>query len=134
MLIHNSKIRVRYGETDKMGVVYYGTYALYYEVGRTDLMRKYGIAYSELEKLGIQLPVHSMDCEYIKSAIYDDEIIIKTTVVEMPLAKIKFYYELYNGENQLINKATTTLFFFNSDTKKPIRAPHFFIDKIKEFF
>lgn len=134
MLSDETIIRVRYGETDKMGVVYYGTYALYYEVGRTDLMRKYGITYKNLEEQGIQLPVLSMDCEYLRSAFYDDEIIVRTFVKELPLARMKFYYELYNKENQLINKATTTLIFYDSELKKPIRAPQSFIEKVKKFF
>ena len=134
MLVNESVVRVRYGETDKMGVVYYGNYSLYYEVGRTDLMRKFGIAYSELEKIGIQLPVLSMECEYIKSAFYDEEITIKTYVKEIPLARIKFYYELFNSENQLINKGNTTLVFYDVELKKPIRAPQFFLDNIKAYF
>lgn len=134
MLVNESVVRVRYGETDKMGVVYYGNYALYYEVGRTDLMRKFGIAYSDLEKIGIQLPVLSMESEYIRSAFYDEELVIKTFVKELPLARIKFYYELYNKENLLVNKGSTTLVFYDVQLKKPIRAPGFFVDNIKVYF
>ncbi len=134
MLTHSTEIRVRYGETDKMGVVYYGTYALYYEVGRTDLMRKYGVTYKSLEDQGIQLPVLSMESEYIKSAFYDDIIIVNTFVKELPLARMKFYYEIFNADKQLINKATTTLIFYDAVLKKPIRAPHIFLEKVKQFF
>jgi acyl-CoA thioester hydrolase len=134
MLSNDSIIRVRYGETDKMGIVYYGTYSLYYEVGRTDLMRKYGISYREMEEKGIQMPVIQMDCFYLKPAFYDDLIKVRTYIKELPKSKIKFEYELYNSENLLINKASTTLIFLDSQTEKPTRAPLFFTDKIKEHF
>ena len=134
MLSDEVKIRVRYGETDKMGVVYYGNYALFYEVGRTDLMRKYGITYKELENQGIQLPVLNLECEYLKSAFYDDEILIKTYVKDIPLVRMKFYYELFDNEKQLINKGSTTLIFYDPILKRPIRAPQHFIDKIQKFF
>jgi acyl-CoA thioester hydrolase len=134
MLTDSTEIRVRYGETDKMGVVYYGSYALYYEVGRTDLMRKYGITYKNLEDQGIQLPVINMETEYIKSAFYDDIIRVNTFVKERPLARLKFYYEILNSENQIINKATTTLIFFDAILKKPMRAPKEFLDKVSIYF
>jgi acyl-CoA thioester hydrolase len=134
MLSNDSIIRVRYGETDKMGIVYYGTYSLYYEVGRTDLMRKFGISYREMEEQGIQMPVIHMDCFYIKPAFYDDLIKVHTYIKELPKSKIKFEYEIYNSENILINKASTTLIFLDSQTEKPTRAPLFFTDKIKEHF
>ena len=134
MLSHETSIRVRYGETDKMGVVYYGTYSLYYEVGRTELMRKYGISYNEMEKQGIQMPVFQLDCIYLKPAFYDDIIQIHTFLKELPKSKIKFEYEIYNSEKILINKASTTLIFLNTKTGKPSRAPLMLLDKIKDFF
>lgn len=134
MLSHETIIRVRYGETDKMGVVYYGTYSLYFEVGRTDLMRKYGVSYREMEDLGIQMPVIHMDCFYFKPAFYDDLIQIHTFVKELPKSKIKFEYEIYNAEKILINKASTTLIFLDTQTGKPVRAPRIFTDKINTFF
>jgi len=117
-----------------MGIVYYGTYSLYYEVGRTDLMRKYKISYSEMERQGIQMPVIHMDCFYLKPAFYDDLIQVHTFVKELPKSKIKFEYEIYNSEKTLINKASTTLIFLDSQTGKPARAPFNFIEKIKNFF
>ncbi len=131
MISHTSEIRVRYGETDKMGVVYYGTYPLYYEVARTELMRNYGIAYKYLEENGIQLPVIHLDCNYFKPAFYDDIIKIITTIKEIKGSKIVFEYELYNSTNVLINKASTTLIFVNSATGKPCRPPIIIYEKFK---
>ncbi len=132
MLSHISEIRVRYGETDKMGVVYYGTYPLYLEVARTDLMRKHGIVYRNLEENGIQMPVVHLECTYIKPAYYDDVIIINTLVKEIIGSRIVFEYELYNKDNQLLNKANTTLIFVNSITGKPCRPPAEILEKFKE--
>ena len=131
MLSHLSEIRVRYGETDKMGVVYYGTYPLYLEVARTELMRKHGIVYRDLENKGIQMPVIHLECSYIKPAYYDDVIKIKTIVKEVKGSKIFFEYELYNLDNQIINKASTTLIFINSITGKPCRPPSIILEKLR---
>lgn len=133
MLKHESTLRVRYGETDKMGVVYYGTYSLYYEVGRTELMRFYGITYKSLEDKGIQLPVLSMECSFLKSAFYDDTLIIRTFVKQIPRVKIKFDYEIYKDE-VLINTASTTLLFYDSILKKPVKMPEFAASKILKYF
>jgi acyl-CoA thioester hydrolase len=132
MLSHISEIRVRYGETDKMGVVYYGTYPLYLEVARTDLMRKHGIVYRNLEENGIQMPVVHLECTYFKPAFYDDVITINTIVKEIIGSRIIFEYELYNKDNQLLNKANTTLIFVNSNTGKPCRPPLNIFEKFKE--
>ena len=88
MLSHTETIRVRYGETDQMGYVYYGNYALYYEVGRVELLRKLGISYKDLEQQGIGLPVLSLDIKYIKPARYDDLLTIKTSVLVIPSVKV----------------------------------------------
>lgn len=132
MLSHITEIRVRYGETDKMGVVYYGTYPLYLEVARTDLMRKHGIVYRDMEENGIQMPVVHLECTYIKPAFYDDVIKINTFIKDIAGSKIIFEYELYNKDNQIINRASTTLIFVNSVSGKPCRPPANILDKFKE--
>jgi len=131
MLSHSTEIRVRYGETDKMGVVYYGTYPLYLEVARTELMRKHGIVYRNLEENGIQMPVIHLECSYFKPAFYDDIIKI-TTIGKLKGSKMIFEYELYNKENQLISKATTTLIFINSKSGKPCRPPEIIMEKLNK--
>lgn len=128
MLTTETKIRVRYGETDKMGYVYYGNYPLYYEIGRTEMFREFGSSYSIMEKNGIMMPVLNLSSKYIKPAYYDELLIVKTIVKEIPRATIKFYYEIFNAKNELINTGETTLAFINSKTKRPCRPPKEFID------
>jgi acyl-CoA thioester hydrolase len=123
MLSHIETIRVRYGETDQMGYVYYGNYALYYEVGRVELLRKLGVAYSDLEKQGIGLPVLSFDIKYIKPAKYDDLLFLKTTLLELPTNRITFYYECKNEAGMLLNTGKITLVFVDIKTSKAIRCP-----------
>lgn len=134
MLIHETKIRVRYGDTDKMGYVYYGTYPLYYEEARTELMRSVGMSYKQLEDQGIMLPVHHLEINYIQPAFYDDVLIVKTRIEKLPTARLTFHYEVYNEKNELLNTGITELVFVHQETMKPCRAPHTFISLIKNYF
>jgi len=128
------KVRVRYGETDKMGYCYYGVYAQYYEVGRTELIRMLGLSYKELEDQGIMLPVLSLNINYNKPAYYDDELTVKTTLSNMPSVKIDFKYEVYNQHNELLNIGETTLVFVNAESRKPIKAPLSFRKELASYF
>lgn len=134
MLNTDINIRVRYAETDRMGYVYYGNYATYYEVGRVEALRKLGMSYKEMEDQGIMLPVLSFNIKYFKPAYYDDLLTIKTSITEMPNTRIKFEYECYNEKNELLNKGDTTLVFINASSNKPCMAPDWFLEKIKPFF
>ena len=133
MYISESKIRVRYGETDKMGVVYYGNYALYYEVGRTELFRELGLSYKHFEQQGIILPVVSLNIKYIAPAYYDDVLTIKTTLTELPGYKINFTYEIFNKENKCLNQGETSLVFIDEKKGRPIKAPTELIDKLNGY-
>ena len=128
------EFRVRYGETDRMGYAYYGYYPLYYEQGRSELLRKIGLSYLEMENSGILLPVADMHVEYIKPAHYDELIMVKTSINKIPKVKILFEYEVYNSDRELINKASTTLVFVNASTRKPCRAPKDFLQRIETYF
>ncbi len=130
MISHDSKIRVRYAETDQMGYVYYGNYATYYEIGRTELIRKCGISYKQLEEAGIMLPVSSLSVKYKRAAKYDELLTIRTTIEKLPNVRIQFLYEVYNEENQLLNDGEVTLIFVDSKTRRPKRAPDFLLAKI----
>lgn len=134
MLTSETKVRVRYGETDQMGYVYYGNYPLYYEVARTEMIRKLGWPYKKIEENGVMLPVLSLNVKYLKPAFYDDELTIKTIVRKLPSARIEFEYEVYNEKNELINKGDTSLVFVNMKTMKPTSAPKGFLDDIKKYF
>ena len=132
MYSFETKIRVRYGETDQMSFVYYGVYAQYYEVGRVELLRSLGLTYKELEEMGFALPVVNLNINYKKPAYYDDELTIRTTIKELPSAKITFYYEMLNANNELLNIGEVVLVFVNKETGKPCFAPEMVINKFKE--
>ncbi len=134
MYISETTVRVRYAETDKMGYVYYGNYAQYYEVGRVEALRALGSSYKDMEDNGIMLPVFLCDMKYIKPAVYDDLLIIKTTIRQIPTVKIIFEYEIYNQKNELLNTGSTSLVFIDMATNKICHAPSSFIDKIKKYF
>ena len=113
-----SEIRVRYAETDQMGVVYHGNYFTWFEIGRTSFLRELGYSYKELEKKDMMLPVVNVTCDYKESAKYDDEIQIKTTIKELKGVRITYHYELYRKADQrLLAKGTTTHAFVDGGFK-----------------
>ena len=130
-----NKLRVRYGETDQMGFVYYGVYAQYYEVGRVEALRDLGILYSEIEtKHKIWMPVMNMQVRYLRPATYDDLLTIVTTIPELPERHIRFRYEIFNEKGELLNNALVQLCFLESTTKKRIDAPEFIQRPLKSYF
>lgn len=133
MYISEVAIRVRYAETDKMGFVYYGNYAQYYEVGRVEALRNLGISYKSVEESGVLLPVFTFSIKYFKPAYYDDLLTIKTMIKEIPKARINFEYETYNEKEELLNKGETTLVFIDAKTNKPCAAPDIFIEKLSKY-
>ena len=132
MKIDKIQIRVRYGETDQMGVVYHGNYALYLEMGRIEWLRKLGVSYKSMEENGVMLPVVSMNVNFKKSASYDDVINVKTQVKKRPTAKIEFDYEITNERGEILTTASTVLVFVNMKTGRPIKAPDYILDLIKD--
>ncbi len=134
MLTSESKIRVRYSETDQMRYAYYGHYAAYYEVARTDLMRKIGLSYRQLEDMGIIMPVVEMKIRYYKPARYDDVITVKVIVKEMPTARIMFYYEVYNEAGDKTNEGYTLMTFADMQTGRPMRPPKILLDAMRPYF
>jgi acyl-CoA thioester hydrolase len=134
MYSQNTEIRVRYGETDQMGFLYYGNYAQYYEVGRVETIRSLGISYKEMEESGIALPVLELKSKFIKPAYYDDLLTVKTTVSEIPDVRIEFKYEITNQQNELINIGSTTLVFFDTNKRRPCKAPAYVLEKLNPYF
>jgi len=126
--------RIRYGETDQMGYVYYGRYAEFYEIGRTELIRKLGMTYRDLESSGILLPVVKMVAKYYRPAVYDELITIRTQLRVLPTARITFFYEIANEEGVLINEAECQLVFTDSISRKPVRPPQNLMDALKPYF
>lgn len=134
MFVYETQLRVRYAETDQMGYVYYGNYAAFYEVARTEMLRSTGISYKELEEMGVMLPVTDLQSQFKHAAHYDELLTIKTFIKEKPLVRIKFEYEVYNEAGLLINSGFTQLVFVDSAKKRPCRAPAVFLDKISPYF
>jgi acyl-CoA thioester hydrolase len=125
------QFRIRYGETDQMGVVYHGNYAQYFEIGRTEWLRKMGFSYKQMEDEGIMLPVISLSINYKKSACYDDLIKVKTKLVKKPTAKIEFDYEILNEKNEVLTTGNSVLVFMDINKNRPTRCPKYILDKLQ---
>lgn len=125
------KIRVRYAETDQMGVVHHGNYALYLEIARIEWLRKLGISYKSMEEEGIGLPVVSFSIHFKKSAVYDDVIKVKTQLKKQPTALVQFEYKLTNQNNDLLCTAEVVLAFMDMKTKRPTRPPKYFLEALE---
>ena len=131
MYKNQTQIRVRYGETDQMGVVYHANYASYFEVGRTEWLREYGITYKSMEETGVMLPVISLEIKYKNSAKYVDLLTIKTSIKKLPSARIEFDYELVNESGDLLATGSTDLVFIDMKRNRPMRCPDYLLDKLK---
>ena len=131
MDFNDISFRVRYGETDQMGVVYHGNYPQYLEMGRVEWLRVLGISYKDMEINGIILPVISLQLNYKKSAVYDDLLTVRTILRKKPQVRIEFDYEIYNEEGELLAEANTVLAFMDAKKNKPIRCPEYILEKLK---
>ena len=134
MLEGSFTIRVRYGETDQMGIVNNANYPSYYEIGRTELLRKYGISYKEIEEKGFMLPLVDLYVKYYRPALYDDILTITTSIHQMPSSKIRFDYRIANEKGDLINEGYSNLAFLNATTRKPTRIPEILKQLMLPFF
>jgi len=135
MYSHDFQKRVRYGETDQMGYLYYGNYPQYYEIGRVEMLRSLGLTYKAMEEdQGILMPVVSMNIRYVRPAHYDELITIRTTLRQLPDRFITFNMELYNEEGKLINGATVKLCFVDAQSGKTIPAPEMLVEQLNPYF
>lgn len=117
-MISKSEITVRYAETDKMGVVYHTNYGIWYEIGRTNLLKDLGFSYAKMEETGIFLPVIELNCRYISPALYDDKILIETKLNTLTSIKISFSYTLYKkGHSNPINTGSSLHAFVDKSMK-----------------
>lgn len=130
MIKFSTKTRVRYGETDQMGVVYHGNYAQYFETARTEWLRSLGVTYKDMEKNGTQLPVIALNFNFIKPAFYDEVLTITLVLKKPPLVKIVFDYEIHNESGELITTGGSTLAFMDRKTNKPMSCPKLILDKL----
>lgn len=127
-------LRVRYGETDQMGYVYYGNYGMYYEVGRVESLRQLGLTYKELEDGGVMMPVLENHSKFLAPALYDDLLKIVTTIRERPSVRIRFEYEIFNDKGSLIHQGETLLAFVDKKSGRPCRPPEHFQNVLKPYF
>jgi acyl-CoA thioester hydrolase len=125
-------LRIRYGETDQMGIVYHGNYAQYFEIGRTEWLRNLGITYKQMEEEGIKLPVISLVVNFKKSVGYDDVITVKTALKKMPTASIEFDYEIENEKGEIVTTGNTVLAFIDIIRNRPTRCPQHILDKLQD--
>src|SRR4030042_2355182 len=130
ILQYDTNIRVCYGDTDKGGVLYHGTYPRDYEVSRTELLRQYGITYREIEERGLVLPVRSLHITYLKPAFYDELLRVRSIIEELPTVRFKIKTEIYNSRNELINQGEVVLVSTNPRTGRAVKPPSWFLDKL----
>lgn len=135
MFTAESQLRVRYAETDQMGYVYYGNYATYYEISRTEAIRALGLSYKTLEEeMGVMMPVLENYSKYIQPARYDDQLRVVVKIPEIPTARITFTYEIYNEDNTLLHTGKTILVFVNKESGRPCRIPERMMELLAPYF
>jgi acyl-CoA thioester hydrolase len=127
--------RVRYGETDQMGYLYHGVYAQYYEIGRVEMLRSLGVTYRDMEeKHGILMPVMSLQMRFVRPALYDQLLTIRTTLRVLPVDTITFYVDIYNEGKKLVSGGSVRLCFIDRETRKTIAVPPYLVDILRPFF
>lgn len=131
MIIHDTQIRVRYGETDQMGIVYYGKYAMYFEVGRVELIRSLGLTYKSIEAQGIWMPVSEFSIKYHRPGRYDDLLTVRTMLTELPRSSFKTSYEIYNESDVKIVSGDVKLAFLSAEKMRPVRVPAYILEAVE---
>lgn len=135
MFVHEHKLRVRYSETDKMGYMYYGHAAQYYEVARAEAVRTLGISYQAMEDdIHVMMPVMALQVRYVRPAYYDDLLTIRTEVRQMPTNKMVFHHEVFNEKGKLLQAGEVKLAFVHSQTGKRCEAPEYLLEKVRPYF
>ncbi len=130
MMLNEISFRIRYGETDQMGVVYHGNYAQFLEMGRVEWLRSLGVSYKVMEKNGIMLPVVNLSLKFIKPALYDDLITVRTILKKKPSVRIEFEYLITNENKEVLAEAETTLAFMDMKRKRPVKCPDYILAKL----
>jgi acyl-CoA thioester hydrolase len=135
MFTSETKLRVRYAETDQMNVVYHGNYAQYFEVGRVESIRQLGLSYKDVEASGVIMPVIEWTAKFIRPAHYDDLLTIRTTVKQWPVDyRVEFYQEVYNEAGKLLTTGKVLLYFLKAATMEKTMMPEEMEKKLRPFF
>ena len=127
------EIKVRYCETDQMGLVHHGSYINYFEEARIAWISNLGFSYSEMEKSGIILPVSKLNISYLRPAYFDDDLLVSVEIAELPTSRLIFNYTI-KKEEEVIVTGTTVLAFLNKETKKPVKCPDYMLEKVTPLF
>ncbi len=134
MLSFDCQVRVWYQHTDQMGICHHSNYINYYEVGRSEFLRRLGMPFTEIEKRGVMTPILEVQSKYLRPAHYDELLTVRVILKDLPTARITFFYEIYNEQGELLNTGMTQLGFIHSDTRRPCRCPEWFLELIKDKF
>jgi acyl-CoA thioester hydrolase len=119
-------IRVRYNETDQMGIVHHSNYIFYYEVARTELMRSLGTSYREMEERGALLVIRDVRSHFVAPAYYDEILTVRVSIREMPAVKVTFDFEIFNEKGEMIHTGEVVLACVDKTTRRPKRVPEWF--------
>ena len=135
MFTTSTQIRVRYAETDQMGVVYHSNFFPYFESARAESIRALGFTYADMEKLGVIMPVVEVHCRYLRPARYDDLLTIRTLLKELPTHhKIEFHHEVFNEKDEQLAIGRIVLYFMEAMTMKKTTMPAALLEKIQPYF
>ena len=133
MKFFSIKIKVRYCETDQMGLVHHGSYINYFEEARISWISNLGFSYSEMEKSGIILPVSKLNVSYLRPAYFDDDLVVNVELAELPTSRLIFNYTIKN-KDEVVVTGITVLAFLNKENKKPVRCPDYMLEKVTPLF
>ena len=133
LLSHETKIRVRYKDTDQMGIMHHANYIVMYEMARTEWLREMGLTYAEIERRGVMSPIIEVQSRYLYPAFYDEELTVKVFINEMPTARLVVHSEVYNEAGKLINTGCVTLGFMHAETRRPCRTPEWFMKALENY-
>ena len=135
MFTSETKIRVRYAETDQMGMVYHGNFFPYFEVARAESVRQLGFTYADMEKMGVIMPVTDVHVRFLRPALYDDLLTIKTFLKELPVHhKIEFHHEVFNEKEDLLCTGKIILYFMQKEDMKRTTLPEVLKKKMERYF
>ncbi len=127
------QIKVRYCETDQMGLVHHGSYVNYFEEARISWISNLGFSYGEMEKSGIILPVSKLNINYLRPAYFENDLVVNVELAELPTSRLIFNYTITN-KDEVVVTGTTVLAFLNKETKKPVRCPDYMLEKVIPLF
>jgi len=134
MITRDYQVRVRYKETDAMGIVHHSNYPVYYEQARTEFLRSFGTTYKALEERGVMLPISEITMKFLRPARYDDVLTVRITLPELPAARLIFDHEIYNERGELLNTGRVVLGYVDAATRRPCRAPADHVALFRAYF